>query len=318
MNTSHHNRRTARIVAMLLPAIVASLLAAPAFGQRARKPGANQTTFATPDEALAALKAAVAASDKPTVMKLFGPAGSEISSDDATADKGTYERFSKRLQKMSNLVKEDDSTVTLYLGAENWPFPFPIVRAGSRWYFDGEAGRREIFNRRIGANELYMIRVCRQFVPVQEEYKSQDRDGDGVLEYAQRVNSSPGARDGLYWDSSRGDDSPIGPFIANASTDGYAFKSEPQPFHGYYLRILKRQGPRAAGGTKNYVVGGNMVGGFALLAYPATWGETGLETFVVNQDGQVYQKDLGANTAAIAGRMQVFNPDSSWSLADDE
>jgi hypothetical protein len=321
MKTLQFTRRTIAIHRLILPAIVASLLAVAVPAQVSKAvstPAADQQTFSTPDEALAALKSAVASADKPSLRKVIGPAIEEIASGDDVADKASYALFGKRLDKRSNLVKKDESTVILYVGAENWPLPFPIVRSGDRWFYDGEAGLNEMFNRRIGANELHTIRVCREVVKAQLEYASEDRDGDEVLEYAQHFNSAPGAKNGLYWVSDNDDESPFGPVVAYASTGGYAISHEPQPFHGYYFRILTRQGPKAPGGAYNYVINGNMIGGFAVLAYPATWGNSGLMSFIVNQQGKVYQKDLGSNTAAIAAGLRAFNPDPTWSPVEDD
>jgi hypothetical protein len=319
MNATNYTRRTLTIHRLVTPMMLAGLLAVsvPAkTPQAASAPAADQQTFSTPDEALEALTAAVTSADKAALRKVFGSAFEEISSGDAVADKASYDLFAKRLQKRTNLVKKSDTEVILYVGAQNWPLPFPIVRAGDRWYYDGEAGLREIVNRRVGSNELHTIRVCREVVKAQKEYASDDRDGDDVLEYAQQFNSSPGSRNGLYWPSDD-DESPFGPVVAYASTDGYSISNEPQPFHGYYFRILKRQSANAAGGAYDYVINGNMIGGFAVLAYPATWGNSGLMSFIVNQQGKVYQKDLGSKTAAIAAGMRVFNPDATWSVVED-
>lgn len=305
--------------------LVVGVLTVPVLGQGPAKsptatPKADQTTFASPEEAVSALKEAVTAADKPALTKLFGPASSEFSSGDDVADKAAYATFAKRLGKMTNLVKRGDSTVILYLGAENWPFQFPIAKAGDRWFFDGDAGLEEMFNRRIGANELHTIKVCREYVRAQREYAETDLDNDEVLEYAQQFNSNPGMRNGLYWESSDDEDaSPLGPLVAYASAGSYNLQQEgPQPFHGYYFRILTRQGAKAPGGAYGYVINGNMIGGFALVAYPATWGSSGLTTFIVNQQGKVYQKDLGAQTAAIAAGIRAYNPDSTWTLVEED
>ena len=308
-----------------LSLVAVSMLAAPVLAQgpapaTTATPKAGQTTFASPEEAVSALKAAVTAGDKTALPKLFGPASSEFSSGDDVADKAAYALFAKRLGKLTNLVKRGDSTVILYLGAENWPFQFPIAKAGDRWFFDGDAGLEEMFNRRIGANELHTIKVLRECVRAQREYAEEDRDGDEVLEYAQRFNSDPGAKNGLYWESSDDmDESPLGPLVAYASAGNYNVTSgEKRPFHGYYFRILTRQGAKAPGGAYGYVINGNMIGGFALVAYPATWGSSGLTTFIVNQQGKVYQKDLGPQTAAIAAGMRAYNPDATWTLAEED
>ena len=325
MTIASSNRRTPLAVRWVLALFVVAVLTAPVLGQGPAPPAtatpkAGQTTFASPEEAVSALEAAVTAGDKAALPKLFGPASSEFSSGDVVADKTAYALFAKRLGKLTNLVKRSDSTVILYLGAENWPFQFPIVRAGDRWFFDGDAGLEEMFNRRIGANELHTIRVCREYVRSQREYADEDRDGDEVLEYAQHFNSNPGMKNGLYWQTSDEDDeSPLGPLVAYASAGSYNLQQEgPQPFHGYYFRILTRQAARAPGGAYGYVINGNMIGGFALVAYPATWGSSGLTTFIVNHQGKVYQKDLGPRTAALAAGMRAYNPDATWTLVDED
>ena len=313
---------SARFAGLVLALAVAALVATPASGQSAKPtpaPRADQQTFASPEEAVAALSTAVAATDRAALTKLFGPAIDEISSGDPVADKASFESFAKRMSKLTNIVKQGDAKAVLYIGAENWPFQFPIVRSNDKWFFDGKAGLDEMFNRRIGANELHTIRVCRVYVDAQKEYAASDHDGDGVLEYAQRLVSMPGNRDGLYWASDdENDASPFGPLVAYAGTEGYTVKQAPQPFHGYYFRILKAQGPAAPGRAYSYVINGNMIGGFAILAYPATWGNSGLMSFIVNQQGQVYQRDLGPNTAAVAAGMRAYNPDSSWKRVEDQ
>lgn len=321
MKIQRHIRRIAPGHGLVLAMILTSLLAVPVRGQSApaaAAPVGDQQTFTSPEDAVVALTAAVASSDKAALRKMFGPATDELASGDDIADKASYARFAKRLAKMTNLVKRGDSTVILFLGAENWPFPFPIARSGSRWFFDGPAGIREMINRRIGANELTTIKVCSEYVRAQREYAGEDRDGDSVLEYAQRIPSTPGTMDGLYWANDDGPESPFGPVAAFAATEGYNIKSAPEPFHGYYFRVLTRQGRNAPGGAYGYVINGNMIAGFAFVAYPARWGSSGLTTFIVNQQGRIYQKDLGQNTAAIAAGMRAYDPDSTWSPVDDK
>jgi hypothetical protein len=192
------------------------------------------------------------------------------------------------------------------------------VRTGDAWFYDGDAGLEEMYNRRIGSNELTTIKVCYEYVRAQREYADEDRDGDEVREYAQRVMSTRGVKDGLFWPTDEdGDESPLGPMVASATAEGYSVKAEPQAFHGYRFRILTRQGAKAPGGAYGYVINGNMIGGFALVAYPANYGNSGVMTFIVNHQGKVYQKDLGPRTAAIAAGMRAYNPDATWSLADD-
>jgi hypothetical protein len=207
------------------------------------------------------------------------------------------------------------------VGTNDWPFPIPLVQQNGRWFFDTAAGKEELLNRRIGQNELAALEVARAYVQAQREYASRDRDGDEVLEYATKLNSSPGNHDGLYWPPEPGGEiSPLGPLVANAQGEGYRFRREggaQEPFHGYFFKMLTRQGRHAAGGKYDYVINGNMIGGFALVAWPAEYGDTGVMTFIVNQQGVVWQKDLGAKTGKVAAQMKAYDPDASWSLSPD-
>jgi hypothetical protein len=216
-------------------------------------------------------------------------------------------------------VKEGDAKVILHIGNENWPFPIPIVKKNGQWFYDTEAGKEEILNRRIGENELTAILVCRTYVKAQREYTLKDWDGDGIFAYAQKLRSDRGKRNGLFWRSAPGEEvSPLGELVAKARVEGYkketaVFKEEKSsPFHGYYFKILTGQGKSAPGGKYNYIINGNMVGGFALVAFPSNWGKSGVMTFIVNQQGKVYQKNLGPDTLKIARKMKVYNPDKSW------
>ena len=316
MKSSHSTNRFQDAGRWLATSLAMCLLAVPALGGPQAPPG--QQSFASPEEAVEALKQASAAADRSALPRLFGPAGTEIASGDPVADKASIERFSKRLAKRTHLVKRDEAKYVLFLGAENWPFPFPIVKQGERWVYDGPAGLQEIVDRRVGENELTVIKVCRELVRAQREYVEDDHDGDEVLEYAQKFSSSANRRDGLYWpDAEDVPESPLGPMVAYAESVGYNPTAEgPQPFHGYYFQILTRQGASAPGGAYNYLVNGNMIGGFAIVAYPAEWGSSGLMTFIVNQQGKVFQKDLGPRTAALAKAMRVYNPDASWQPAE--
>ncbi|HUH65133.1 MAG TPA: DUF2950 domain-containing protein, partial [Syntrophales bacterium] len=223
------------------------------------------------------------------------------------------------LAEKTSLVKDGDSKVILYIGNENWPFPIPIVKKDNQWFFDAEAGKEEILNRRIGENEFTAILVAHAYVKAQREYVLKDWDGDGIYAYAQKLRSDPGKRDGLFWRSAPGEEvSPLGELVARAWHEGYkkeraAFREgAPAPFHGYYFRILTRQGKNAPGGKYNYIINGNMVGGFALVAFPSNWGKSGVMTFIVNQQGKIYQKNLGPETAKTAEQMKSYNPDSTW------
>jgi hypothetical protein len=282
---------------------------------------AQQETFKTPEEAVTSLMEAVKANDTKAMLAIFGPAGKEIiSSGDKVQDKATGERFLKAYEVMNKLEKETDSKMTLVVGEEEWPFPVPIVKKGENWLFDTLAGKEELINRRIGRNELNTIQVCLAYVDAQREYAMKDQDGDGLLAYAQKVWSTKGKKDGLYWETKEGEEqSPLGPGAARAVAEGYTPGKpgdKPLPFHGYYYRILKAQGKNAPGGAYDYVVKGKMIGGFAMVAYPAEYGASGVMTFIVNHDGVVYEKDLGAETAKIASAMTKFDPDLTWKKAE--
>jgi hypothetical protein len=277
-----------------------------------------QKMFSSPEEALKALTEAVKAKDKSALDQIFGPSGKDLRSGDRVQDAAEFEDLAKYLAEKSSIVKEGDSKVILHIGNENWPFPIPIVKKDGQWFFDTEAGKEEILNRRIGENELTAILVCRTYVKAQREYALKDWDGDGIFAYAQKLRSDPGGKNGLFWRAKPGEEmSPLGELVAKARMEGYrkgkaAFREdEPSPFHGYYFKILTRQEKNAPGGKYNYIINGNMVGGFALVAFPANWGKSGVMTFIVNQQGKVYQKNLGPNTVKIAGEMKSYNPDKT-------
>ena len=283
---------------------------------------AKQKTFASPEEAVKALVDAMGKGDKAEISAIFGP-GSEsvISSGDDVTDKAARDRVLKAFAEKNTLEKKTDDKVILVVGTDDWPFPIPIVRKESAWRFDTKAGKEELLNRRIGANELSTIEVLHAYVAAQREYASKDRDGDRIYPYAQRIASSPGKKDGLYWKAGEGEEpSPLGPFAAEAAREGYAGKAgsgKPFPYHGYYYRILKAQGKNAPGGSYDYVVKGNMILGFAMVAYPAKYGSSGIMTFIVNQEGVVYEKDLGKNTAKAAAAMKRYDPDGTWKRAEE-
>jgi Protein of unknown function (DUF2950) len=280
-------------------------------------------TFATPEEAVAALSAAVSAKDGSALHEIFGPSLSDVENPDRVQATNEFESFAAALGATNQVVRESDDRYVLELGTNSWPFPIPIVKKGGKWFFDTPAGEEEILNRRIGRNELDTLQVMRAYVDAQREYATRDRDGDQVLEYAQRFDSSPGTKDGLYWPPDLdGEVSPLGPLVAGADVEGYELThlggdAAPKPYHGYYFKILKQQGKDAPGGKYNYVINGNMIGGFALVAWPAEYGRSGIMTFIVNQQGRVYQKDLGPRTAKLAGAMKRYNPDSTWQLSAD-
>jgi hypothetical protein len=281
----------------------------------------QQRTFASPEAAVQALVGALEKRDRAGLSAIFGP-GSEavISSGDAVADQAARDRFLKEYSEKNTMEKAGDDRTILQVGKDDWPFPIPIVREGSAWRFDTAAGKEELLNRRIGANELRVIDVLNAYVTAQREYASRDWRGDGVHAYAQKIASTQGKKDGLYWPAGKGEEaSPLGPLAAEAAREGYAKKKRgrgPVPFHGYYFRILTAQGKHAPGGSYSYVVKRNMILGFAMVAYPARYGSSGIMTFIVNQDGVVYQKDLGGDTAKLAAMMKTYDPDGSWRRAE--
>ena len=276
---------------------------------------AGQKTFSSPDEASRALIRAVQAGDEKDLLEIFGPEGKEIiSSGDKVEDQKSRDAFAEKYQRMNRLVEEPDGTVRLYVGAENWPMPIPLVNRKDAWYFDTSAGKEEILFRRIGRNEIATIGVLRELVAAQKEYYSKTLD-DSVKQYAQKFISDQGKHNGLYWNASnRETESPIGPLLAYASSEGYAKKlsSLPSPFQGYYFRVLMGQGKHASGGAKNYIVNGKMTRGFAFLAYPAQYANSGMMSFIINQDGILYQKDLGPKTADLANALDEYDPDKTW------
>lgn len=279
--------------------------------------------FDTPEEAVAALALGVRTQNREGLRSLFGPALEDIANPDRTQATNEFKAFSAALDEKQRLVHESNTKCVLQVGANDWPFPVPIVKSNGGWFFDVAAGKEEIYNRRIGKNELEVLQVMRAYVDAQREYAARDRDGDEVLEYAQKIMSSPGQTDGLYWPPDlNGEMSPLGPFVADAQGEGYFGKiggagAGPRPFHGYLFKILKKQGKHAPGGAYNYVINGNMIGGFAMVAWPAEYGQSGIMTFIVSQQGRVYQKDLGAATQKTAQKMNAYDPDGSWWMSPD-
>ena len=275
-------------------------------------------TFASPAEAVKALAAATKAGDRAALDAIFGPGVKELLSGDPKQDALEFAAFAALIGQFSQLVQKSDNRCVLNLGTQNWPFPIPLVKKAGAWSFDTAAGREEIVNRRIGEDELTAIGVCRTYLAAQREYASVDRNGDGVFEFAKRLRSTPGHKDGLYWPTTPNDEpSPFGPLIAEVRAEGYGGKTaegEPQPFKGYRFKILTAQGASAPGGAFDYLINGHLIAGFALVAYPAHWGESGVMTFIVNQWGKVYERNLGADSAEIAAAMTDFDPDSDWKV----
>jgi hypothetical protein len=280
---------------------------------------AGQKTFSSPEEASTTLFRAVQAGNDKDLLEIFGPDGKEIIfSGDKVEDRKSREMFAEKYQRMNRLVKEPDGTVRLYVGAENWPMPIPLVNRKDAWYFDTNAGKDEILFRRIGRNELATIRVLRELVAAQKEYYSKTHDGS-VKQYAQKFVSDQGKHNGLYWNAGNQEtESLIGPLVAYASSEGYGEKlsSLPSPFQGYYFRVLMGQGKNASGGAKNYIVNGKMTRGFAFLAYPAEYANSGTMSFIVDQDGILYQKDLGPKTTELANALREYDPDKTWARVE--
>lgn len=282
---------------------------------------ASGRTFNSPEDAVSALIVAVNNRDTNALADIFGPGIKDVESADPVEGQRELAAFAEGLNASNNLDRIDDDHCTLDTGADHWPFPIPLVRTNSVWFFDTEAGKDEVLNRRIGFDELQTINSLHAGVEAQRQYASEDHNGDGVLEFAQKFISSPGKKDGLYWSPDiDGEISPLGPALVEAQGEGYLKNpgtGGPTPFHGYYFKILTRQGRHAPGGAHDYIVNGYMIGGFAFIAWPAQYGESGIMTFLVNQQGRIYQKDLGPDTGTLAKKIKTYNPDSTWALSPD-
>jgi Protein of unknown function (DUF2950) len=294
-----------------LPWWFACLAAATAFLAIANSAFA-QKRYNTPDDAVTALIDAARAGSSEQLMQVLGPGSEEIVlSGDPVADAATRTQVLDAYNAQHQIMLEHQDLAVLVIGQENVPFPIPLVRQNNTWRFDAQAGRREIVRRRTGRNEQSAIQTCLTYVGAQQEYAEKGSAGKGV--YAQRFVSRSGEKDGLYWPAlSDEDESPLGEFAAARAAQGYSVGPQRSPYHGYFFKILIRQGPNAPGGQIDYVVGGNMVGGFALVAYPAHYGNSGVVTFLVNHEGNIYEKDLGWRTAAIASGITSFDPDNTW------
>ncbi len=281
----------------------------------AQQPG--QETFSSPEKASAAVFSAAQSNDEKALLDILGPGEKQIvSSGDETEDAQNRTNFVQKYQEMHRLVKEPDGTTTLYVGAANWPMPIPLVNKGASWYFDTDAGKREILYRRVGQNEMSAVRVCEELVAAEKEYYA-----DHNNQYAQQISSDAGEQNGLYWQAAAGQAlSPAGPMLAyaDAQTLAKGRDTDPIPYRGYYYRILTAQGKTVRGGAKSYIINGKMTQGFALLAYPAEYRLSGVMTFVVSDDGEVYRKDLGSNTAALAIAMKNYDPGSGWQKDADQ
>lgn len=279
----------------------------------AAKPAATPPqSFPTPEAAVDALAQAATNGDEKAILSIFGSVGRDlVQSGDAVSDKNGAEAFAKSFAEAHRIELEGDAKATLVYGDDDFPFPAPLVKSGESWHFDSAAGREEVLRRRVGRNELSAIQVCLAYVDAQREYADTDGDKDGLFDYAQKMISTPGKKDGLFWRTEPGEaQSPLGELIAQANAKGYSDKTK--PYFGYYYHILKAQGPHAPGGAYDYVVRGRMIGGYALVAWPAQYGVSGIMTFLVNHDGVVFSKDLGPNSAKLASEMTRFDPDSTW------
>jgi len=305
-----------------ISALLFLLLALPGLC-RAAQPAPAQRSFNSAEAARESLIAAVQAKDHSELRAIFGSALQDLEPGDPVEEAAEFDHFSRHVAEGVELSKEGETKSILKIGAEKWPFPIPLVKRGDSWIFDTVAGREEILNRRIGHNELLAINACKAYADAQREYYNMpEPDGDQIPKYAQHMISRPGKKNGLYWPTVAGEKaSPLGPLVAKAKEEGYMLPRKAgehgrRPFHGYYLRILTKQGKSAPGGKFSYLINGNMVAGHALVAYPSRWGVSGVMTFIVNQRGRVYQKNLGPKTVEIARKIKAYNPDLSWKLVE--
>jgi hypothetical protein len=278
---------------------------------------ADPATYDSPEAAVAAVVSAVQAEDRDALLAVFGAENEDVAfTGDPEEDREVWSGFIKGYNRQHRIALDEDDRAVLHIGREDWPFPAAIVNVGGKWSFDAAGAREEVALRRVGLNELDVIDLLRKGVEVQATYRLTDHDGDRVMEFASSVLSTPGKRDGLYWPDEPGTErSPVGDFIARASADGYNFDGtdeEPDPYLGYYFRILQEQGPAASGGAIDYIVNGNMIAGHAFLAYPAAYGETGIMSFMVGENGVVYESDLGEDTLAIGNGLVSFDPGEGW------
>ena len=280
------------------------------------KHAAAQRTFESPDAAAKALVAAARARNEQEILAVAGPGSKTwLLSGDRVADENDWADFVAAYDEKNKLDTTNEGRAVLIVGNDDWPFPAPIVKHGNAWAFDANAGREEIVNRRIGHNELDAMQTLLAIVDAEREYAARDADGNGFPDYAKRIASSPGTKDGLYWPTKENEaESPLGPLVAAASREGYGKPGAPRPapYHGYYYRLLTSQGKDAPGGAYDYLVDDKLLGGFGVVAWPSSYGVSGVMTFIVNHDGTVYAKDLGPQTAATASAMTKFNPDATW------
>lgn len=311
-----------KISTLVLAVLVAAPVAISAAPESSAASGsevaaAEAQRFRSPDEAANALLEAASGDDRNRLVAVFGSRYADLlSSGDEVEDKNNRANFVTLAGEKITVESIAENKAVVHVGNTDWPFPVPVVKNGDSWAFDAEQGREEILNRRIGRNELSALGAIRGYEEAQFDYANADRDGDGVSEYAQKMRSEPGKFDGLYWEAEGGQpQSPLGPLVAEAKAAGYGVKAandSPTPYHGYYYRILTQQGPAAPGGKYNYIINGNMIAGFGLVAFPALYGSSGVMTFIVNHQGKIYQQDLGPKTAQLAPAIKEYNPDSTW------
>ncbi len=319
------DRRKSLFTILVVLAFLSGGLSRSAPAATAQRQAEKQLLFTTPEQAMKTLVEAAKAKNRAALGEIFGSSSlQQLLSGDPVQDNHEMDQFAAAVEKSAKLERVNDATFTLTIGEHNWPFPIPIIKEENRWRFDTRAGVEEILNRRIGENELSAILTCRAYVLAQWQYFTEaEENNDGVAEYARKFISSPGKKDGLYWETAEGEKpSPLGSLVAAARAEGYGKKNDSStpkhsPYHGYYFKILTRQGAYAPGGKYNYIINGNMIGGHALVAFPDKWGSSGVMTFIVNQQGRVYQKNLGPKTAQIANAMTEYNPDPSWKLVDE-
>jgi hypothetical protein len=321
MNPLNPSTRFTAIATMAIAAAACGVLPATLHAAE-QKTAIAQRSFASPEEAVKALREATEARDKAALNQIFGPDASLLLTGDEVQDAGNAAKFAKAIAEGCQQVPDGADRITLEIGTNNWPYPIPLVKTNSQWLFDTDAGKEEIINRHIGRDELNAIGVCSAYVDAQRQYATLNADGSGSSKYALKFKSTPGKKDGLYWNASEGEAaSPFGPLVAEAHVEGYGNNQQgsgPHPFHGYFFRILTRQGRDAPGGKMNYTSHGKLTKGFALVAWPEHWDQSGIMTFIVNQDGKTYQRNLGEESAKCAGSMKEYNPDSNWMLVQDQ
>lgn len=319
MKSSKQFQLMGRTLAIIL---LSTLFAAQPWQAEAQNPNSSgpQRQFATPEDAVKALREAAKAGDRTAMREIFGPRIHELMTGDEIQDRTNFAAFSQAVEDTCKPEREADDRIILNIGPENWSFPIPLVKTNGQWVFDTAAGVEEIINRHVGRDELNAIAVCRDYVVAQNKYFKEDRDGSGVMKYAKKFKSAPGKKDGLYWETTTNEEaSPFGALVAEAHEEGYgnSHSTGLHAFHGYFFRVLMAQGPAAPGGKKSYLGKGNLIKGFALIAYPEHWGRSGIMTFIVNQEGKVYQRNFANDTQQIASTITEYNPDRKWKLEED-